>query len=94
MKLKKITVAMSFMLALVFWLSVSPCRTEDATIIGEVNDTQQVVANGQIYEVANNKAGDDLVANYISAKVKILGTIEEKEDIKIIHVISFEVVPE
>lgn len=66
----------------------------DITIVGEVNDTQQIVANRQIYEVANTPKGDDLVFNYIAVKVKVTGTVEEKEDMKIITVKSFEAIPE
>jgi hypothetical protein len=66
----------------------------DITIVGEVNDTQQIVADGQIYEVANTPTGDDLVINYIAVKVKVTGTVEEKEDMKIINVKSFTAVPE
>ena len=66
----------------------------DITIVGEVNDTQQIVAEGQIYEVANTPMGDDLVFNYIAVKVKVTGTVEEKEDMKIITVKSFKAVPE
>ena len=66
----------------------------DITIVGEVNDTQQIVAEGQIYEVANTPMGDDLVLNYIAVKVKVTGKVEEKEDMKIITVKSFNAVPE
>ena len=66
----------------------------DITLVGEVNDTQQIVADGQIYEVANTPAGDDLVINYIAVKVKVTGTVEEKEDMKIITVKAFKAVPE
>ena len=66
----------------------------DIAIVGEVNDTQQIVADGQIYEVANTPTGDDLVINYIAVKVKVTGTVEEKEDMKIITVKSFEAVSE
>jgi hypothetical protein len=59
-----------------------------------VNDTYQIVADGQIYDVANTPMGDDLVMNYIAEKVKVSGTVEEKEDMKIITVKSFKVVPE
>jgi hypothetical protein len=66
----------------------------DITIVGEVNDTQQIVAEGQIYEVADTPMGDDLVVNYIAVKVKVTGKVEEKEDMKIITVKSFNAVPE
>ena len=64
------------------------------TLVGEVNDNNQVVANNQIYEVDDNKVGDDLVKNYIAMKVKVIGKLIEKDDVKIITVESFEVVGE
>ncbi|MEJ2729807.1 MAG: hypothetical protein P8185_15100 [Deltaproteobacteria bacterium] len=66
----------------------------DITIVGEVNDTQQVVADGKIYDVAATEKGDDLVTNYISEKVEVTGTVEQKEEMTIITVKSFKVVPE
>jgi hypothetical protein len=38
--------------------------------------------------------GDDLVKNYIAEKVQVTGTVEEKDDMKIITVKSFKIVPE
>ena len=66
----------------------------EVTIVGEVNDTQQIVADGKIYDVAVTPEGDDLVKNYIAEKVMVKGTVVEKEDTKIITVKSFKVVPE
>ena len=66
----------------------------DIAIVGEVNDTQQIVAEGKIYEVAATEKGDDLVTNYIAEKVEVTGTVEEKDDMRIITVKSFRVVPE
>jgi len=66
----------------------------EITVVGEVNDTHQIVADGQIYEVAATAKGDDLVMNYMAVKVMVKGTVEEKEDMKIITVKSFKVVPE
>lgn len=66
----------------------------EITLIGEINDTNQLVADGEIYDIADTPAGDDLVRNYISARVKVIGTIEEGEELKIIRVKSFQVVDE
>ncbi|MGD2097126.1 MAG: hypothetical protein PVG35_06055 [Desulfobacterales bacterium] len=66
----------------------------EITIVGEVNDTFQIVANNTIYEVAETPLGDDLVKNYIAEKVQVTGTVEEKDDMKIITVESFKIVPE
>ena len=66
----------------------------EITIVGEVNDTFQIVANNTIYEVAETPMGDDLVKNYIAERVQVTGTVEEVDDMKIITVRSFKVVPE
>lgn len=83
-----------FFLLLVSIAFSNPVLAAEITIVGEVNDTYQIVADGQIYDVANTPMGDDLVMNYIAEKVKVSGTVEEKEDMKIITVKSFKVVPE
>jgi hypothetical protein len=70
------------------------CWAAEVTIIGEVNDTQQIVADKQIYEVDENPLGDDLVYNHVSERVKVTGIISEKDGMKIITVTRFEVVPE
>ena len=43
------------------------------TIIGEVNDSNQIMVDGEIYEVDDSTQGDDLVKNYIGRKVKSPG---------------------
>ena len=70
------------------------CWAAEVTIIGEVNDTRQIVADKQIYEVDQNALGDELVYDYISERVKVTGFISEKEDMKIITVTRFEVIAE
>ena len=62
------------------------------TIIGEVNDTNQIISNGEIYEVDDTPQGDDLVQNYISHKVKVTGKLRIEGDMRIMAVTSFEVV--
>jgi hypothetical protein len=74
---------------------VSPVsKVSEVTLVGEVNDNFQLYANHQLYEVAVTPIGDDLVKNYISAKVEVVGTVEEKQDTKIITVRSFRILPE
>ena len=72
----------------------STTTAKRVTLVGEVNDNYQVVANNQIYEVDDNSVGDDLVRNYMAMKVKVIGQLIEKGDLKIITVESFEVVGE
>lgn len=64
------------------------------TLVGEVNDNYQLVADGQIYEIADTPMGNELAENFISSKVKVTGTVEEKSDIKTLTVEKFEVVTE
>ena len=73
---------------------VSPVAAFRITLVGEVNENQQFVADNEIYEVDNNAAGEDLVLNYIAQKVKVVGLIKETRESKVIKVESFEVVEE
>jgi len=75
-----------------FWVSLYPVFATEMTIVGEVNYFYQIMADGQVYEVANTSMGDDLVMNHIAEKVEVTGTVEEKEEVKIITVESFKVV--
>jgi hypothetical protein len=63
-------------------------------VVGEVNEELQIVADGAIYEVADNEQGNYLVRNLIGTKVKVTGTVSKQGEIKIITVSSFEVLAE
>ena len=91
---KKIKFLSLFCFAVTFCVFLDPVFAGEITIVGEVNDTYQIVADRQIYEVAKTPKGDDLVVNYIAVKVQVTGTVEEKGDSKIITVTSFTAVPE
>ena len=95
MKTKHRKTSVYFIATAIAMFSLLPvCWAGEVTIIGEVNDTQQIVADRQIYEVDENPLGDDLVYNYVSERVKVKGFISERDDMKMITVTSFEVVPE
>ena len=67
---------------------------ERLTITGTVNENYQIVADtGEIYEVADTEKGDEVI-DLIGKKVKVTGTVEESEDMKIITIISYEVIGE
>ena len=76
------------------WIFTFPALADKVTLIGEVNDNQEIVAEDQIYTVGDSAVGDDLVRNYISQRVKVVGRIVEGEEGKIIIVEFFEVVEE
>ena len=64
------------------------------TIVGEVNDANQIISDGEIYEVDNTPQGDDLVKNHISKKVKVTAKMRIEGDMRILDVTTFEVVEE
>ena len=64
------------------------------TIVGEVNDANQIISDGDIYEVDDTPQGDDLVKNYICQKVKVTGKLRIEGDMRIIDVTTFEVAKE
>lgn len=63
---------------------------ETITIKGEVNDTGQVVSDGQFYEIANNDLGTELVESFIGERVTVTGTVAQDEEVKIITVTDFQ----
>ena len=81
-------------ISIVLWIFCFPALADKVTLVGEVNDNQEIVAEDQIYTVGDSAVGDDLVRNYISQRVKVVGRIVEGEEGKIIIVESFEVVEE
>jgi hypothetical protein len=83
-----------FIIFAAYFLLASPVAAVKTTLIGEVNDNYQLVADDEIYEVEKNEAGDDLVLNHIAQKVKVIGIIKETRESKIITVEFFEVVEE
>ena len=90
----KRSLAVVMIMLVTIGLLASPVMATRITIIGEVNDNHQIVAENKIYDVDDNAAGDDLVLNYIAQKVKVVGQLRESEESKIITVESFEVVGE
>lgn len=84
-----------FVLAITLILSMAaPALAGEMTLIGEVNESYQLVSDGQIYEIADTPKGNEMAENFISSKVKVTGTVEEKNDMKTITVTDFQVVPE
>ena len=95
---KSLTHILAILIA--FSFLASPAAALRVTLIGEVNDNQQFVADHEIYEIDNNAVGDDLVFNHIAQRVKVTGQIKsvresgESDAYKVIKVESFEVVDE
>ena len=69
--------------------------SETMTIEGEINDSHQVVSSdGQVYDVADNDQGNELIDSYMGEKVKVTGTVVQDEDVKIITVTDLEMLAE
>jgi phage gp45-like len=81
----------TFWIALSFGVLPLGALADEVTLIGEVNDNYQIVVGDQVYEVTNNSAGDDLVLNHVGRKVKLTGSLNETNGVKIITVKSFEI---
>jgi hypothetical protein len=77
-------------------VAISPTviAATEVTLVGEVNDNFQLYADGKIYEVADTPAGNDMVTNYISEKVEVVGSVEVIGEDLILTVRSFKVVPD
>ena len=92
-KFKKLIVNF-VMISIVLWLFTLPALADKVTLVGEVNDNQEIVTEDQIYTVGDSAVGDDLVRNYISQRVKVVGRVVDSEEGKVIIVDFFEVVQE
>ena len=86
----KIILSSLLCFSVTFWVFLYPVFATELTIVGQVNYFYQIMADGQIYEVANTTMGDDLVMNHIAEKVEVTGTVEDKKDVKKITVKSFK----
>lgn len=91
--MKKMSVSLLFIMTSVCIL-VSPATAVMVTLVGEINDNERFVADGETYEVDNNAAGDDLVLNHAGQKAKVVGKLRETREHKIIKVESFEILEE
>lgn len=91
--LPKLSLILMVMMLAVAYIP-STAQADKTTITGEVNDNYQIVAGAQIYEIADTAEGNELAENHIGAKVKIVGSIENHEDVKIITVVSYQLVSE
>jgi hypothetical protein len=96
-KFAMMTITVLF-LAVVFILYSIPAAAEEITVVGEVNDNNEIVVSGagggKIYEVDDTPQGNDLVVNYISQKVKVTGSVRMVDGMPVLAVREFEVVPE
>jgi hypothetical protein len=66
----------------------------DVTIIGTINEDNQIVDNaGVVYELADNEMSEEL-AEHVGQKLEVKGTVMEGGDGKMITITSYKVVEE
>jgi hypothetical protein len=91
----KIAFLISLSFIVVFVFGSRPIQAFDVvTIVGEVNNTNQIISDGDIYEVDDTAQGDNLVKKYTGQKVKVTGKLRIEGDMRILEVTAFEVVKE
>jgi hypothetical protein len=79
---------------IVAFISAVAISGERVTITGTVNENYQIVVDdGDVYEVEETEKGHEVV-ELVGKKVKVTGTVEEIEDMKLITIISYEVIGE
>jgi hypothetical protein len=79
---------------MIAFLSGSVISADSITIVGTINaDGQIVTDNDQVYEIGENKKGDELF-ELVGKKVKVTGTVVEEDGTKVITVISYKVIEE
>jgi hypothetical protein len=94
MKTNRLTALIVAGFMAVFVLS-GPSLAGEMTITGEVNESYQIVDSaGNVYDVAENEAGDHIVTNLVGQKVSVTGVVEAEGDIKTITVSSYKVLEE
>ena len=85
--------ALAFFMVLILGAYSAPAF-DLVTIVGEVNVSNQIVSEGEIYEIDDTPQGDDLVKNYIGQKVKVTGKLRIEGDMRILEVTKFEMARE
>ena len=78
-------------LFLVAIVSATALLAAEVTITGTISEEGIVADDGQVYEVADNEKGQE-VMELVAKKVKATGTVEESEGKKVITVTAFEVI--
>lgn len=81
-------------LAFITFLSLPAVWAQQRTITGTVNDYYQIETDdGTVYDVVENEKGDE-VAEQVGMRVKVTGTVEEDEDMKLIDITSYTIIGE
>ena len=83
-------VALSLFMGITIFPSHLPAS--EITIVGVVNNSNQIVADEVIFEIDDTPEGEHLITKYIGKKVKVTGMLNIEGDMRIISVKEFEVI--
>jgi len=78
-------------LLLVAMLAGTALLAAEVTITGTISEEGIVADDGQVYAVAKNDKGEELM-ELVNKKVQVTGTVEEAEGKKVITITDFEVI--
>jgi len=78
-------------LLLVAMMAATALFAAEVTITGKISEEGIVADDGEVYAVAENDKGQEIM-ELVDKKVKATGTVEEKEGKKTITVTDFEVI--
>jgi len=78
-------------LFLVAMMSATALLAAEVTITGTISEEGVVADDGQVYAVAENEKGQEMMG-LVAKKVKATGTVEEQDGKKVITVTAFEVI--
>ena len=90
---KKFLVAGMCALLLLGMVFTTAVLADEVTITGTVSEEGIVTDDGQVYAVAENDKGDELM-DLVEKKIRVTGTVEEREGKMMIEVTSYEVIQE
>lgn len=75
-------------------VSTPAAAANEATIAGTVLEGYQIMGDdNQVYDIADDDKGNEL-GELVEKKVKVTGTIEESDGVKVIKVTAYEVTQE
>ena len=77
-------------LLLVGMVFATAVLADEVTITGTISEDGIVADDGQMYDVAENDKGEELM-ELVNKKVRVTGTVEEREGKTVITVTGFEV---
>ena len=82
------------LMAMLIMAMPASAMAAEKNVIGKVNDNYQIVSDSQIYDIDNTEKGEELAENHVGAKVEVTGMVAERDDMKILTVVSFKVLSE